>query len=82
MNKNTQFISTLNAEIIVKALEDRRLYDIVNNSIVTLDGRWTKFLFDRKYNNIYKSKKISGSSFIFNIISATSSRTPLMVVNS
>jgi len=68
MNKKTQFVSTLNAEIIIKALEDRRLYDIVNNSIVTLDGQWTKFLFDRKYNKKYKSKKISGSSYIFDIV--------------
>lgn len=65
---STDFISTLNAELLLMAREDERFKYILNLSETTLDGYWTCRAFKNKYPNVNDVKKDSGSEIIYDVI--------------
>lgn len=63
-----KFVTTLNTELLLKSIEDEKLFKILNskNSIITVDGQWILFALKRKYRNLDIVKN-SGSDLIYSI---------------
>jgi N-acetylglucosaminyldiphosphoundecaprenol N-acetyl-beta-D-mannosaminyltransferase len=63
-DRKLKLVVTANSEIIIKANEDSRLRDIMNENYTTFDGKIPQVL--AKYENKEESiEKISGSDFIY-----------------
>jgi len=67
-DSNLKLVTTLNAELILKAEKDDYLRKIINSGIVTIDGFWTKYAFERKYKKVGHVNKMSGSSLIYSVV--------------
>lgn len=65
-DNHLKIIATLNAEIIVKANEDREFKKIIDRSICTFDGQVPFVLAKLKQPNL-EFYKISGSDFIYHV---------------
>ncbi|MGZ3790405.1 MAG: WecB/TagA/CpsF family glycosyltransferase [Bacteriovorax sp.] len=61
-----KFVTTLNAEIIVKANEDPEFKKIIDQSLCTFDGQIPYLLAKIKYPK-HDFQKISGSDFIYQV---------------
>jgi len=61
-------IITVNPEFIVKAQENKKFKEIINNNLSTIDGQVTYFILKFKYPFI-KFEKISGCDFIYDLCS-------------
>ncbi len=59
-------ITTINAEFIVLANNNKRFLQIINNSIATIDGQWP-YIVARIKHSSRKFEKISGSDLIYHI---------------
>ncbi len=64
--KFLKFIVTVNSEFIVKANNDNKLKEIINNNYATFDGQIPYFLA-KKQNPDFAIEKISGSSLIYDL---------------
>lgn len=61
-----KLVITVNAEAIVRSQNDRKLCDIINHNITTIDGQIPLWLFKRAYPLI-PIEKISGSDLIYTL---------------
>ncbi|MBD3843802.1 MAG: WecB/TagA/CpsF family glycosyltransferase, partial [Campylobacterales bacterium] len=59
-----KFIVTANAEFIVKANEDKKFHQILNENYTTFDGQIPYILAKRQYSDI-NFEKLSGSDLIY-----------------
>jgi len=66
-NKTLDWVTTLNAELILKSLDDEYLKKIINSGLVTIDGFWTKYAFEKKYAHLCGVNKMSGSTLIYSV---------------
>lgn len=64
--KELSHIITVNAEYIVRANENKRLREIINNNIATFDGQVPYIIARWKLKKI-KFEKISGSDLVYDI---------------
>lgn len=65
-SEELKHIITVNAEGIVRANENSRLLQIMNNNCTTIDGQIPLWLFKRKYPKI-DVDKLSGSDIVYDI---------------
>jgi len=64
---NSEFVTTLNAELILLARRLPRLRGIINSGRVTVDGTWTKWALQKKISSRIKVKKLSGADLIYTV---------------